>query len=67
MWVRQEAEAQRLVVKWVPTDKMAADGLTKVLPKAKHQEFVRQLHLVDIAQRLQSSVDSDNTEFVYPV
>ena len=67
MWIRQEAEAQRLVVKWVPTDKMAADGLTKVLSKAKHQEFIRQLHLVNIAQRLQGSIDSDHTDFVYPI
>ena len=67
MWIRQEAEAQRLIVKWVPTNKMAADGLTKILPKVKHQEFIRQLHLINIAQRLHGSIDDDNTDFMYPV
>jgi hypothetical protein len=31
---------------------MPADGLTKVLPKQKFIEFIRQLGLVDITERL---------------
>jgi hypothetical protein len=45
LWIRQEVTASRINVKWVPTDRMPADGLTKVLPKQKFTEFVRQLGL----------------------
>jgi hypothetical protein len=31
---------------------MPADGLTKILPKQKFTEFIRQLSLVDITERL---------------
>ena len=31
---------------------MPADGLTKILPKQKFTEFVRQIGLVDITKRL---------------
>ena len=47
-WLRQEVQAGRIHTKWVPTAEMAADGLTKVLPRQKHEEFIRQLRLVDI-------------------
>jgi hypothetical protein len=47
-WLRQEAEAGNIAVRWVPTAEMKADGLTKVLNKEKHQEFVKQLGLVDV-------------------
>jgi hypothetical protein len=46
LWIR------RINVKWVPTDRMPADGLTKILLKQKFTEFVRQLGLVDITERL---------------
>lgn len=52
LWIRQEVTASRINVKWVPTDRMPADGLTKILPKQKFTEFIRQLNLVDIAERL---------------
>ncbi|KAI1007816.1 hypothetical protein K3495_g424 [Podosphaera aphanis] len=52
LWVRQEVQASRLNVIWVPTDKMPADGLTKILMKQKFKEFVKQLGLVDIGTRL---------------
>jgi hypothetical protein len=32
----------------VPTDQMPADGLTKVLPRPKHESFIKQLGLEDI-------------------
>jgi hypothetical protein len=31
---------------------MPADGLTKILPKQKFREFIRQLGLVDVTERL---------------
>lgn len=33
---------------------MPADGLTKVLPRQKFKEFVKQLDLVDITSRLRN-------------
>jgi hypothetical protein len=46
LWLRQEVEAGRIHVKWVPTASMPADGLTKILPPQKHENFVNQLGLV---------------------
>jgi hypothetical protein len=48
-WVRQEVQEHRLQLEWLPTANMPADGLTKVLPKQKHQQFVHQLRLTDIS------------------
>jgi predicted DNA-binding protein (UPF0251 family) len=31
-WLRQEVQAKRIKVEWVPTAKMVADGFTKILP-----------------------------------
>ncbi|KAJ5256521.1 hypothetical protein N7478_012625 [Penicillium angulare] len=47
-WLRQEIREGRINIKWVPTAKMAADGLTKILPRKKHEEFVRTLRMEDI-------------------
>jgi hypothetical protein len=52
-WLRQEVQAKRLRVNWIPTAEMPADGLTKALPRQKHEIFVRQLGLVDIRERLE--------------
>jgi len=49
-WLRQEVQAGRLHVSWIPTSLQAADGLTKLLPRQKHQEFVRQLGLEAVPQ-----------------
>jgi hypothetical protein len=48
MWLRQEVEAGRINVEWKPTAKMPADGFTKLLPRQKHENFVRQLRMEDI-------------------
>jgi hypothetical protein len=50
-WLRQEVQAGRIDVQWIPTAEMVADGFTKVLPAQKHIEFVKQLNLVDIRDR----------------
>jgi hypothetical protein len=47
-WVRQEVSKGKINIKWVPTAKMVADGLTKILPRQKHEEFVRMLRMEDI-------------------
>ena len=51
-WLRQEIRSKRLNVVWEPTKKMIADGLTKMLPKQGHQDFVRLLQLQDITSRI---------------
>jgi hypothetical protein len=47
-WLRQEIQTGRISVSWCPTAEMPADGFTKMLPRQKHEEFLRQLHLTDI-------------------
>jgi hypothetical protein len=51
-WLRQEIQAKRLTIEWVPTAHMPADGLTKILTRQKQETFVQQLGLVDIAHLL---------------
>jgi hypothetical protein len=41
-----------LQIEWLPTAEMPADGLTKALPRQKHDEFVRQLRLADLTTLL---------------
>ncbi|KAL9563879.1 hypothetical protein ACKAV7_011914 [Fusarium commune] len=52
-WLRQEALADRILVRHTPTTDMIADGLTKALPAQQFQKFVRQVGLVDINDRIQ--------------
>src|SRR6266699_1083992 len=47
-WARQEVQKGTFKVQYLETDKMPADGLTKVLPKAKLDQFIRQYNLIDI-------------------
>ena len=51
-WLRQEVSEDRIKVNWVPTTAMPADGLTKPLSRQKHEDFVKQLGLVDITKLL---------------
>jgi hypothetical protein len=46
---------------------MPADGLTKILPKQKFTEFIRQLGLVDITKRLkgQHQADGEDLDGIY--
>lgn len=48
---------------WVPTTEMPADGLTKALPHQKHVDFIDQIGLIDIAERINRS----NTVQVEPI
>ena len=52
-WLRQEVQAGKIKVQWVPTADMIADGFTKLLPAQKHAEFVKQLNLVDIKNKFE--------------
>jgi hypothetical protein len=51
-WLRQEIQANKIKLKWIPTAEMPADGLTKPLTAQKHKAFVEQLNLVDIKERI---------------
>ena len=48
-WLRQEVQACRINVSWMPTAEMPADGFTKVLYRQKHDNFIEQLYLTDIS------------------
>lgn len=52
-WLRQEVQAGRLQVEWVPTTEMVADGFTKPLPPQKHTHFINLLGMVDIRSQVQ--------------
>jgi hypothetical protein len=49
-WVRQEVQRGTFAVEYIETSKMAADGMTKILNRAKFQTFVKQLGLVRIPE-----------------
>ena len=49
-WTRQEVQKGMFKVQYLETDKMPADGFTKVLPKAKLDQFIRQYNLVDVPE-----------------
>jgi hypothetical protein len=51
-WLRQEVSKKNIQIEWIPTAEMPADGLTKALPRQKHEIFVKQLGLIDIAKLL---------------
>lgn len=51
-WLRQEVQAGRVALGWLPTAEMPADGLTKNLTAQKQAAFVKQLNLVDISTLL---------------
>ena len=49
-WLRQEVSKKNIQIEWIPTAEMPADGLTKALPRQRHEIFVKQLGLIDIAK-----------------
>jgi hypothetical protein len=52
-WLRQEHAERRVVFQWTATKSMMADGLTKALPRQRHEEFTRLIRLDDVTERLQ--------------
>jgi ribonuclease HI len=46
-WIRQEVQKGTILVEYIQTSNMAADGLTKLLPKSSFKAFVKQLGLTD--------------------
>jgi hypothetical protein len=58
-WLRQEVQAGRISIEWIKTSDMIADGLTKILPRQKHLEFLRMLGMEDISHLLKGLEDGD--------
>lgn len=46
-WLRQETQSKRVLVDWVPTSRMPADGLTKILTGQRFHNFIRLLRLTE--------------------
>ena len=51
-WLRQEISTGKILVDYTPSQDMLADGFTKALQNKAFKNFVRQLGLVDIRERL---------------
>jgi hypothetical protein len=47
-WLREKIQTNRISVNWCSTAAMSADDFIKMLLRQKHEEFLRQLHLIDI-------------------
>ncbi|KAI0997994.1 hypothetical protein K3495_g10197 [Podosphaera aphanis] len=48
LWLRQECQAGKVKVEWIPTADMVADGFTKELPPQKHANFIKKMGMEDI-------------------
>jgi len=51
-WLRQEIQNRNILLEWIPTNQMPADGLTKPLTQQNHSKFIRMLNLQDIKDRI---------------
>jgi hypothetical protein len=47
-WLRQKIQTNRISASWCSTAEMSADDFIKMLSRQKHEEFLKQLHLIDI-------------------
>jgi hypothetical protein len=47
-WLKQKIQTNRISVNWCSTAEMSADDFIKMLSRQKHEEFLRQLHLINI-------------------
>jgi hypothetical protein len=54
-WLWQEVQTKRICVDYVPSGDMLADGLTKPLLNTSFDQFIQQLGLVDVSDRLENS------------
>jgi hypothetical protein len=54
-WLRQSVQSGYLSVNYLPTAKMIANELTKILSSQKHREFINQLRLVDVEHLIKAA------------
>ncbi|MDB5911072.1 MAG: hypothetical protein JWP34_5189 [Massilia sp.] len=57
-FLRDEIEAGRLNIQWVPTEEQLADGLTKILPTKRHAEMLQKLGLQALSHQNTESANS---------
>ena len=62
-WLRQEVKNGHIHVGFVPTARMIADGLTKLLPPQKHAIFIKQLGLVDLGDDISRVIKAETRFF----
>ncbi len=48
-WLRQKMQTNQIHVRLIFTSEMSADEFIKILFRQKHEEFIRQLNLIDIS------------------
>lgn len=51
-WLREKVRNGDIYLQWIQTNNMIADGLTKHLPSQKHVEFLNQLNLRQLPNRV---------------
>jgi hypothetical protein len=61
-WLRQEAQAKRIRVDYVPSGDMLADGLTKPIINTSFDAFIHQLGLVEVSEKLQQTRECEQKE-----
>jgi hypothetical protein len=61
-WLRQEVSRGKIMVTYVPTEQMLADGLTKSLPANKWENFLNQLGLVERNQSTLKEVQLEEVQ-----
>ena len=65
-WLRQKIQRGSIGIRWVPTKQMMADGLTKTLTHANHEDFVGMTGLKDQSELLASiQKEEDLKESLY--
>ena len=55
-FIRQEVDRGAIIVVKIPTDKQAADGLTKPLDRIKHEQFKHLFGIVDCSEAIATMV-----------
>jgi hypothetical protein len=56
-FIRQEVNRGAIAVIKIPTDKQAADGLTKALDRVKHEQFKHMFGIVDCSEAIATRMD----------
>lgn len=56
-WLRQEVQNGVIDLRWVSTDQMPADGLTKALSRTQFEAFRQQVHLTDLEEQIRLQAD----------
>lgn len=70
-WLRQEVQAKNVLVTWISTSNMPADGLTKRLSTQQHQKFLKHLGITEAKAQIerhelrQKPITTSNTKSIW--